>query len=727
MKTESFSVSADTRRKGIIMSEYTFYSAFPGSRPVRCSEKTRKFAWDSLHAVYGLETKEHMAVEMDDVQGFADMSPYDKYDAMIYKIASESPLRICENELICGSASLGYASHHVIPAIYGGNIVQGSVSHITCGFDRVLREGLNSYEARINERLTRQCDDNQKRYLQSLLNTIAAIKIWHGRYLALIDEKRSSAENDEEKSYYGALYDNLKNVPFEAPKSFREGVQALWFLFAFTRLCGNWSGIGRIDMMLGKLYNDDVSRGKITEEEARELIAHFFIKGCEWIKLDSRGSGDAQHYQNIVLAGCDSEGSSIINPVTYLVLDVVEEFPISDYPIAVRINPDTPAELLRKIAEVMKHGSGVCAVYNERLIIDSLVEFGYKPEEARLFANDGCWEVQIPGKTFFSYCPMDAEPMLQNDVFGLNDDDERNYGSFDEMVVKFDKAVAELVERWQAGADGYGNNPIPESVVSLFEDDCIENARDYYNNGTRYRAYSPHLGGMPDVANELYAVKKLVFDEKKVTFDELRTILKNNWEGAEDLRRYVRNSYTYYGNDNDECDDILVHIMDNYMNEVRKVKERNGVFRPCGISTFGRQIDWKDSRMAHAHGFFRGDILASNLSPTPTTDKTGATAIIRSHCKVDYSKLTCGTALDIKLDPTSVKGEDGTEAIMSLLDGFMELGGFFMQIDVMDNAVLLEAQKHPENYQNLSVRVSGWSARFVTLDENWQRMIIERT
>ncbi len=704
-----------------------FYSAFPGSRPVRTSENTRKFAWDSLHAVYGLQTCDTPALAADSVGDFEQMSAYDKYDAMIALIAEQAPLRLCPGELLCGSATLGNAVFHVIPVTYGGKNVMGSVSHLTCGFDRVLREGLDSYRKRIGDRLTGFCDENQKRFLQSLLNVCDAVKVWHGRYLALLAEKIKEAATDAEKLYYTDLYENLAPVPFSPPANYRQAMQALWFLFAFTRLCGNWPGLGRLDVMVGGLLEHDLETGAVTESEAREIMAHFFIKGCEWIRLDSRGTGDAQHYQNIVLAGCDENGAEVACTATRLALEVVEEFPISDYPIAVRINSESPAWLIRKIAEVMRHGSGVAAVYNEKLIIDSMVEFGYDLTEARRFANDGCWEVQVPGKTLFGYQPMDGLELFQRHVLGLYDDEVRDYASFEELTEKYDRVLASHMEAWHAGADGFGSGGGPASVIALLEDDCIENALDYYCGGTRYRALSPHLGGMPDVANEMYAVKKLVYEEKKISFAGLTAVLKNNWEGNEELRLYVRRKYAYYGNDNDEADLILAHIMDTFMNETRKVRLRRGVLRPAGISTFGRQIDWKDSRRAHAHGFRSGDILSGNLSPTPGTDMLGATAVIKSHCKTDLFRLTCGTALDIKLDPTSVSGEDGTNAVMALLRGFMSLGGFFMQIDVMDNKVLLEAQIHPENYQNLSVRISGWSARFVTLSDAWQRMIIERT
>ena len=701
-----------------------FHSTFSGERPTRCTEETRRFAWDSLHAKYGRETLDTPSLSADSIEGFAEMAAYDKYDAMISLIAEKAPLRLCENELLCGSATLGDAVAHRIPVTYGDSAVMGSMSHHTCGFDRALSEGINSYRDRINKRLGEECTAEQERFLKSLLNVTDAMKVWHERYLKLLSEKIENAATDTDRRYYTELYENLAPVPFNPPKTYRQAMQAVWFLFAFSRLCGNWPGIGRLDLMIGSFLESELAGGTITVDFAREIMAHFFIKGCEWIRIDSRGTGDAQHYQNIVLSGCGEDGADITNTATRLALEIVEEFPISDYPIAVRMSEDSPAWLWEKIAQVMRHGGGVAAIYNERLIIDSLTNFGYDIAEAQRFANDGCWEVQVPGKTLFSYCPMDGLDILQRNVFGLFDEiPSKSYDSYGELLAAYDAAIAVFMENWHRNADSFGKGGGPCSVLALLEDDCIENAADYHNGGTRYRVFSPHLGGMPDAANELYAVKKLVFDEKKLTFSEFMRILKNNWEGFEELRRYVRRSYEYYGNDNDECDEILVHIMDTYMNETRKTKSRNGVLRPPGISTFGRQIDWKDARAAHAHGFLRGDILASNLSPTPTTDTSGATAVILSHCKINYKLLTGGCALDIKLDPTCAE----TDAIVALMRGFIELGGNFLQIDVLDNSMLRDAQLHPENYQNLSVRISGWSARFVTLCDEWQRMIIERT
>ena len=202
--------------------------------------------------------------------------------------------------------------------------------------------------------------------------------------------------------------------------------------------------------------------------------------------------------------------------------------------------------------------------------------------------------------------------------------------------------------------------------------------------------------------------------------------MKNNWEGEEALRQYVLTRYTYYGNDNDEVDELASRLLSDFSDICTSFNGKCGYRFPAGVSTFGRQLEWSKQRLATPFGKKAGDVLAANCSPTPNTDREGATAIIRSYCKADLSKLATGAALDIKLLPSSVEGEDGLQALVALIRGFVNLGGFFMQPDVVDASLLREAQDHPENYQTLSVRVSGWNARFVTLNKQWQDMVIEQ-
>ena len=706
-----------------------FYSASNTKRPVRLIENTREFAGRSLGGYYGDEAMKTPVVSMDNINGFESMPDYDKYDAMILKIAEEAPLRICEEELVSGAATLGGAIYHQIPAQYMGKYVFPSVSHLTLGFENAVKNGVDSIEQKIKSQIKLFDELYKVQILKSMLKTIEAFKIWHARYL-----EKTRIEKPE-------IYKNLLQVPFKPARNFYEAVQSLWFLFAFTRLTGNWSGIGRIDVILGGFLENDLQKGVLTIEQAREILASFFIKGCEWIQKDTpRGSGDAQHYQNIVLSGIDENGDDITNAVTYLVLEIVEELPIGDFPVAVRINEKTPERLMKKISETVRHGGGIVAVYNEPLIIESMVNFGYSLEEARRFANDGCWEVQVPGKTNFTYSPFDSLYMLQRETLKL-EDGLADYDSFESLYSQFVKSISNHVTDFcrnhtdwfvnENDKDKYGNynwkKSIPCSVISLFTESCIESGRSYYEGGPKYTVAAPHIGGLADTANCLYAIKKFIFDEKRMSLLDFLSILKNNWDGEEALRKALQNRYEYYGNDNDEVDEIAARIIDDFAEALKNTNVKSPIMFPPGISTFGRQIDWRDIRNASAHGYKKGDVLSGNSSPTPGTDLKGATAVIKSFCKIDLKKMTSGASLDIKLFPTSVDGENGIEAITGLIRGFVSLGGFFMNIDIIDNKVLLEAQKHPEEYKSLSVRISGWSARFVTLDEQWQDMVIKRT
>lgn len=597
------------------------------------------------------------------------------------------------------------------------------MSHLTLDFETVVKKGVHTIKAQALASLEQYRGTEKEDFAQSCVHCLDCMELWHGRYLAALKELPEYAEN----------YRNLQNVPFAPAKSFYEAVQSIWFTFAFVRLCGNWPGIGRIDWLLGDYLEKDLTEGVLTLDEAREILAHFFIKGCEWIRGGDYGSGDAQHYQNILLGGVDENGIEVTNAVTYLVLDVLEELGISDFPTTVRVNRNTDPKLQKRVAQVIRLGGGVIAVYNEDLIIESLAQSGYDLKEARKFANDGCWEVQIPGKTFFTYVPFDGLQILQKKTFGRQD----VFSDFDALYAEYIADLKETVKELIAARDERKfiltavptkdwkwKTTTPCTVVSLFEQGCIEKGLSYLEGGPVYNVVSPHIGGLPDVVNSLYAIKKLVFDEKKVTLPELMEILRNNWEDYEPLRQYALNKYTYFGNDNYEVDLIATRIISDFADICDWVNTQSAYSTPAGVSTFGRQLEWSPNRMATPYGKKAHDILAGNYSPTPGTDKEGATAIIKSYCKADLKRMVSGAALDIKLLPAAVNGENGLEAIVSLIRGFVILGGHFMQLDVADTELLKEAQNHPEEYQNLSVRVSGWNARFVTLNKEWQDMII---
>lgn len=699
-----------------------FFTSSDIKRPVRLSEKTREFAYESINFKYGLETLDTPFVQLHDTDGMSDIAVY---DLAVREIVSKAPVRICDGELLSGAATLGDSIRHVVPVrnAEGKNPIFG-VSHLTADFFTVLEKGINGIRRDVEESLKNHTAPRKVEFLKSCLNCIDCMQLWHARYIDALSEKGGYDKNIE----------NLKRVPFEPARNFYEAVQSVWFCFAYLRLLGNWPGIGRIDVMLGKYLKKDLENGTITIDEAREILAHFFIKGCEWITGKPTNSGDAQHYQNLVISGIDENGIDVTNEVTYLVLDIIEETGISDFPTTVRVNKNTDKALVDRVSQVIRFGGGTVAVYNEDLVLRSLVKMGYEEKEARKFANDGCWEVQIPGKTFFIYVPFDGLAVLQKKTL-KNYDGTADFDSFealeqaymcdlaDQVGLVFESNVLSVFEEDRKTF----KKTTPCTAISLFEGGCVEKALSYFEGGPVYNVISPHIGGLPDVVNSLYAIKKAVFDEKLVSFSEFMKILADNWNGNEELRRHVINSYTYYGNDSDEVDEIAVNILGSMADACEEYDRKTPIRIVGGVSTFGRQLEWAPARYATPFGRKAGEVLSGNCSPTPGTDKNGAAAIIKSYCKADLVRQHTGAALDIGFIPSSIGSDNAVSALSGLIMGFVKLGGFFMQIDTVDKNTLIDAQKNPENYQNLSVRVSGWNARFVTMSKQWQDMIIERT
>ena len=701
-----------------------FYTSYIEKRPIRLSDETRQFAWDSINGKYGALTALTPGISMDDMPEISDMDEIKRHDKAIRRIASEAPIRICEEEKVSGAATLGLAIANSVPVTIDGDAPWIGLSHTTPGFNRVVTHGVNAIEAEIVNRMARNCTDNEREVLNSLKNAVESMRIWHKRYLEALKDTKPET------------YKLLLQVPFEPARDFAEALQSLWFTFAFTRLCGNFFALGRIDELLGRFLKKDLDNNKLTIDEARELLASFFIKGCEWIGSGIYpDNGDAHHFQNILLAGIDENGNEITNEVTYLILDIIEEFGIGEFPIGVRINENSPEKLLTKVAEVMRHGGGALALYNESLVIDAMTGFGYPLDEARTFTNDGCWEVQIPGRTYFMYDTFDSVQTFLHKTLKTSSEQPASFKSMDELYQAVLRDIKTEMERIYSNHLSLYENPenhgwfgkkVISPTGSVFFEDCIENAAYYLKHGPKYIVWAAHIGGAPDIGNSLYAIQKLVFEEKKVTFDELMAILKNNWEGHEALRQYVLNKYVYYGNDNDESDAFTNKLFDDFADMVLE-KNKNAPFLfPPGISTFGRQSIWAKNRGAVPFGKKYGDILSGNASPTPGTDTSGATAIIKSYGKTNLRKQANGVALDIKLFPSTVQGPAGLSALIGLMKGFVTLGGFFMQLDVADAEILRQAQQNPEDYKTLSVRVTGWNARFNTLTKEWQDMVIEQ-
>ncbi|MFW6146450.1 MAG: pyruvate formate lyase family protein [Planctomycetota bacterium] len=713
--------------------EATFGVVTGVETPRRLSEATRRLAARYLCGEIGATTADpHEKLRRED---FAEDSDPIYVARAIGHIARHAPLRVLPGEKLIGAATLRHAMRHRVPYTD-----VRSVSHTTLNFEEAVRIGYAGYRRRLAERRAAGgLDGCGREVLDAMDRCIDAAMLWHGRYIELLEQRLAEATGDERSACEEALA-NLRVVPEHRPETFKQALQALWSVWDFTRLCGNWSGIGRIDKILGPYLQADLDAGRITLDEAREWLAHFWIRGCEWITpavgegAFERYGGDAQHYQNIILAGIDEDGRDVVNEVTYLVLDVVEELHISDFPIAVRVNANTPDRLWRRIADVQRRGGGIVAIYNEPLMLEALTDFGWPRRDARNVANDGCWEAIVPGRTCFKYRPFDMLALLQ-DALGMGVwEPLGDVTSFEQVYDRFRRRLAEHCDAFHAEADtwnladgpaGRGRGDAP--LVSLLAGGCIERARDYHDRGADYNVIAIHAGGIPDTANSLLAIKRYVFEQQRLTLGEFVALLENDWAGGEALRHEIRRGLTLYGNDDADADAMVRRVVDDYAAIAGAVRCREGVWRPVGISTFGREIEYRTHRKATAFGARAGEILATNLGATPGTDHRGPTALINSFCKMDYHRTPNGVPLEIKLSASAIRGPRGPAVLTTLMKTFVRLGGWFLHIDAVDADTLRDAQTHPERYTNLAVRVSGWSARFTTLDEHWQAMIIQRT
>lgn len=723
----------------------TFGVVTTASSPRRLSSETRAMAARYLAGQIG----DAMVVRPEFVVSRAQAATLSMpmYAARtVQLIAKHAPLRCDPAERLVGGATLMEAAWHRLPTTtpaegessepwlaadgtpisrpFPGN------SHTTIGLDVALHGGYAAIRRRIDERLARGGLDAQGvEYLQAMQVCLDAATAWHRRHVEALEQQLSSAASADQRAQITEVLNALRAVPEHPPKTFHQAVQSLWMIWTFQRLCGNWSGLGRVDQMLGGYLRADLAAGQIGLDEARELLARFWIKGTEWVVANTApGSGDAQFYQNVILGGIDAQGNEVTNEVTDLILDIVEELHISDFPVAVRCSSRTPERLLKRIAEVQSRGGGIVAIYNEDLIIDALVRFGYRREEAAEFTNDGCWEVLIPGQTAFGYDTFDVLQIVQETIGSASAESPMaSFSSFDALYEDFLRRFSERIDAVHRNLDGLFRWGPPAPLLSLLVEGCIEKGRGYHDRGATYSACAIHPGGLPDAANSLYALKKVVFDEQWLTLADFIQALRDDWVGHEELRQRVVRTLRLYGNDDADADAMMVRVFDDYVRLAGAIRERNGVLRPLGISTFGREIDWRNHRAATPFGRRRGEILATNLAPTPGSDLDGPTAVIRSFCKMDFGKLSNGVPLELKLLPSVVCDAKGQAALAGLLRTFLRLGGWYLQVDVVDSDVLRDAQRCPERYPNLVVRISGWSARFNTLNKDWQEMIIQRT
>ncbi len=454
--------------------------------------------------------------------------------------------------------------------------------------------------------------------------------------------------------------------------------------------------------------------------------------------------------QNVIVGGQDGEGNDATNPLTYMCLEASRKFDFTQPVISVRVHPQTPDKLLELACRVIQTGAGMPSIYNDPVLIEGLEKYGFPREKARGYSNDGCWEILIPGETEFRWGPTHAlqclefvltngksrvftekdKPTLHVPVEGIPTGDPEEFTTYEALWQAFLRQIDHQIDTYMAQSrfmfgKYYRVAPVP--FLSALLDGCLERARDITEGGARYYVNAIMLTGLPNTADCLAAIKTLVFEQGRIGLAELLAALAGDFEGHERLRQQLINRSPKYGNDLDEVDEIAVEISRHFVDRVASCVNRYSPIRFVpGIGTFedydlfGRMVG------ATPDGRKAGRPLAPNLSPVPGRDVKGPTALIHSFGKFDHTSLASGSELDLSLNAKDFRGEDGLHRLMSLVKAFLQTKGTILNIALNDVETLKKAQQHPEQYQNLRVRMGGWSAYFVLLDKRNQDHHIAR-
>ncbi len=479
--------------------------------------------------------------------------------------------------------------------------------------------------------------------------------------------------------------------------------------------------IGRFDQDLFPFYLHDLEKKCITSDTALELLE------CLWIKFNIESDLTTDTCENITLSGQDAQGHDVTNDLTYLCLTASLELRLPDPKINVRFHRASPRRLWQTCCEIVKEGiGGFPNFFNDDANIPSLMKAGIPLSDARLYSCDGCQELIIPGKGDF-YPTFSSVDFLDTLLQVLHQ--PRSYKTFQAFMTAYKTQLSQAIKQAVAIANRKDMmmakfSPVPFLSATL--EGCLEQARDKTSGGTRYN-YTGCLGrAFSNTANALAVIKKLVFDEHLYELQTLTTALTNNWEGYERLRLFAVNRVPKYGNDDDYVDALAVTIADHFIQEVPTYQNpRGGHFYP-GLFTF-HHVTRGGLLPASPDGRREGDGVASHISPVAGTDLNGPTAVLNSALKICQLQPSEGAALGVRFHPSALQGDTGTQNLMAFTKTFMERGGLSLQFNVVDSKTLRTAQQYPERYQNLIVRVWGFSAYFVTLTKQYQEDVIART
>jgi len=598
-------------------------------------------------------------------------------------------------------------------------------------------------------------DDFEKSlFLQSCIITYKAAIRFAMRFskeanrLARI-EKRSWRRNELKK-----IAKICQHVPGNAARTFWEALQSYWFITLILHIENNGHAItlGRFDQILYPSYKKDLAEGRITKNQAIELLEHFCIK-CnelnivrEWI-WTSYTSG-YQMFMNVTLGGQLSDGKDATNELSYLCLEVTGNLKLTIPTVIIASHSKMPEKFLDEACKALiKHGGGIPSFFNGEVIIPLLMDEGVTLNDARNWAISGCSEATVPAKST-SYATgssiINLAKILEvtmngtdlecdSQILTKDTTDFTIFHSFDDLFNKFKRNLKFCI-RIATKLDAITSSSYAELIPLPFKSGLIKNRIKYGKDimkgrGPNYNKTIISAQGAATVGNSLAAIKYLVFEKRKIGFLELRNAIAKNFEGkdAERTRQILINEAPKYGNDNDYVDLLTKDVVSYFADEAKKYTPWCGGKYSPSLQTIAGNVPAGILTGATPDGRKKGEPLSDNVSPSPGSDIEGPTAVMKSVSKLNHEQFGCGTILNLKFHPSAVATTEGRKKFDSLIKTFFQLKGFQVQFNIVSAKTLKDAQKHPEKYRELVVKVAGYSALFCQIDKKLQDQIIERT
>lgn len=637
-------------------------------------------------------------------------------------------------------------------------------AHLAVNYERILKDGLRGYEKRVKEyKATLDLTDPESIdkycFYNAVLIVLEAVRNFANRYSVLAKDLAEKELNQERKIELLEISRICSKVPYEPAETFREAVQSVWFIQLILQIESNGHSLsyGRFDQYMYPYYNRDIKNDTIKESEALELLTCLWIKTLTINKVRSQAhtlsSAGSPMYQNVTIAGQTIDKKDAVNDLSFLVLKSVAQTRLTQPNLTVRYHKNINKHFLDECVEVMRLGFGMPALNNDEIIIPSFMDWQVKEEDAYNYSAIGCVETAVPGKwgyrcTGMSYInfPRMLLCTMNNGVdLTSNKRFTKGYGyftemeSYEELLKAWDKTIREIT-RYSVVVenviDKASERDVPDILCSALTDDCIARGKTIKEGGAVYDFISGLQVGIANMADCLAAIKKLVYEEKKITKQELWDAILDDFSSPENkkIQEMLIREAPKYGNDDDYVDQLIVEAYDSYIEEIEKYPNTRynrgpiGGIRYAGTSSISANVGQGMSTMATPDGRNAFEPLAEGCSPAHNSDKNGPTAVFKSVSKLRTNKITGGVLLNQKMTPQMLSTEENRQKLELLIKTFFNrLHGYHVQYNIVSKETLIDAQKHPEKHKDLIVRVAGYSAFFNVLSKKTQDDIIGRT